>query len=225
MVPSKPMGLPKKEYQEIQQNRSEEDFKYDTNQRIQKLQFAIDEINKSLMESIALQGSEKKENDIQLHYVMESVMLSLKEFRQQLGDFAYESNACREVLRQMKENLNDYVHVKVFNERISRLEESISQLSKDKDSVRKDFTGLIERFKSDCDTKIKTQKEEILSIPSEIPAIKKDINQKIELVELNGQNAALRSSNNEKQIMLVERKIENLYQLIKKIDISIQEDK
>ncbi len=53
----KPMGISKKEYQEVQNIRNEEDFKFDVNQRIRSLQFAIDVLNKALEKSIAKQGS------------------------------------------------------------------------------------------------------------------------------------------------------------------------
>jgi len=83
----------------------------------------------------------------------------------------------------------------------------------------------LNRFTQEVDNNLKVNKEEILSIPSELPHLKKMLDQRIELVELNGQNAVLRSSNNERQILLVERKIENIYQLVKKLDITNQESR
>lgn len=219
------MGIQKREFHEAQQMKAEEDFKYHTNQRIQNLQFAIDMINKSLASCVAAQGSDKNCVDTQIAEVMNATMSSLKEFRQELGDMATQMTNTNNWIRQVRSEIEDCVETSHFNEKISHLHDCIKKLHSEKDSMRKEFNGLIDRLKSDFENRLKAQKEEILAMPSEVPNLRKLMDQKIELVELNGQNAVLRSSNNEKQIMLVERKIENLYQLIKKLDLNIQEDK
>lgn len=219
------MGIQKREFHEAQQMKAEEDFKYHTNQRIQNLQFAIDMINKSLASCVAAQGSDKNCVDTQIAEVMNATMSSLKEFRQELGDMATQMTNTNNWIRQVRSEIEGCVETSTFNEKISHLHDCIKKLHSEKDSMRKEFNGLIDRLKSDFENRLKAQKEEILAMPSEVPNLRKLMDQKIELVELNGQNAVLRSSNNEKQIMLVERKIENLYQLIKKFDLNIKEDK
>lgn len=223
MAQFKPMGIQKRDYQEVQALKAEEDFKFQTNQRIQNLQFAVDTLSKSLEESIADQGSLEQSCNTQIKEVMQATMSSLKEFRQTLGDVRTEFDTQERWFRHMKEMVDQKVEVSSFNEKISHLHDCIKRLHDEKDSMRKEFNGLIDRLKLDLDTKIKAQKEEILAIPSEIPGLRKVMDQKMELIELNGQNAVLRSSNNERQIMLVERKIDNLYQLIKKVDLTNQE--
>lgn len=220
---SKPMGLQKKEYHEAQLLKAEEDFKYHTNQRIQNLQFAVDMINKSLATYIAAQGSDKNCVDTQISQVMDATMSSLKEFRQELGDMGTQLTNTNNWIRQARSEIEECVETSNFNEKISHLHDCIKRLHTEKDSMRKEFNGLIDRLKLDFDNKLKAQKEEILAIPSDVPNLRKVMDQKIELVELNGQNAVLRSSNNEKQIMLVERKIDNIYQLIKKLELTNQE--
>ena len=91
------------------------------------------------------------------------------------------------------------------------------------EKMHREYNGLIDRFKLDVTNQIKSLREELISRPTGLPELQKLLESKIELVELNGQNAVLRSSNNEKQILLIERKIENIYQLIKRLDLNKQE--
>lgn len=225
MATSKPMGMQKRDYQQVQQLKAEETFKFDTNQRLQNLQFAMDKLSGALSEAVANQGSDKKDCDIEIENVMQSCMSSLKEFRGELNQMFNDINNVKSWVKQTRSEVEDCVETSNFNEKISHLHDCIKKLHTEKDSMRKEFNGLLDRQKCDFEAKLKALKEEILAIPSEVPNLRKVVDQKIELVELNGQNAVLRSSNNENKIMLVERKIENIYQLIKKIEITMQGDK
>lgn len=221
---SRPMtGIDKQRYQELQALKEEESFKYSTSQTLQNLKFDIDRIDEGLTRVMANRGSDKKDMDIQLQHVMEACMSSLKEFRQELGDMSTTLENYRSWMKQIRSEIEECVETKTFNEKISRLEDSILQLRREREAVRNDFKALIDRLTADFENKLKAQKEEILAIPSEVPNLRKVMDQKLELVELNGQNSVLRSANNEKQIMLVERKIENIYQLIKKFELANQE--
>ena len=223
MVQYKPMGISKKDYQEIQDVKAEDNFKFETNQKIQNLQFSLDKLNDSLNHSFARQGALEVSCSCQINEVMTATMTSLKEFRQSLGDFQTKFDTQERWFKQIKDLIDSKTDHSFFQDKINDIFSNIRYLQKDIDSIRKEFNGLVERLKVEFNEKIKSQKEEILAIPSELPNLRKLVDQKIELVELNGQNAVLRSSNNEKQILLVERKIENLYQLVKKLEIANQE--
>ncbi len=225
MATPKPMGMKKQDYVEMQDLIAEKDFKFQVNHRIQSLEFAIDDLSKSLEKSIADQGSVKLSCSTQIQDVVNLTTSSLKEFRHQIGDIYTEFAARERWFKQMKDTVDKKIDSSSACEKISRSDEAIQQVRLENELMLKEFTNLIERLKADFTEKLKEQKQEILSIPSQIPSLKKDIEKQIELIELNGQNSLLRSSNNEKQIMLVERKIDNLYQLIKKIEISLQEGK
>lgn len=216
---SKPMGIDKKEYIDSQKLKSEDDFRFTTNQRIQNLQFAIDMINDSLSKSIAEQGSLSTLCKTQINEILNTTITSLNQFKQSLGDIYTEFSKSERYMNHLNHQLNQMVDVSTFNEKISQLNDQIKSLHIVNDSMKRDFKDMIDQLKSEFQTKLKSLKEEIISIPSELPKLQKEVDQKIELVELNGQNAVLRSSNNEKQIMLVERKIENIYQLIKKLEL------
>lgn len=219
------MGIQNKDYQDIQQVKSQEDFQYQVNQRIQNIQFAIDEINQTLAKSIAQYGAFRVDCNNQITNILDQVVSGLKEFRQILGNMKSDVSNLEIWIKQTRSDLTGYVEVSVFNEKISLLQGEISNVRLDKEKTRKEFNDLVERLKLDFDVRLKAMKQEILDIPSGIPDLKQVLDQKLELLELNSQNYVLRSSNNEKQILLVERKIENIYQLIKRLEIANQETK
>lgn len=225
MAQSKTTGMDKERYKELQAMKDQEDFRYQTTQGLQNLRFDMERQQERLAKLMAERGSDKKDMDIQLQHIMEACMSSLKEFRQDLGDINTQLTNTNNWIKQVRSELEECVETSNFNEKISHLHDCIKRLHTEKDSMRKEFNGLIDRLKLDFENRLKAQKEEILAIPSEVPNLRKVMDQKIELVELNGQNAVLRSSNNEKQIMLVERKIDNIYQLIKKLEIANEESK
>ena len=219
----KPIGIKKKEYEEMQKIKAEDDFKSSTNAQIQNLVFAIDKINKSLNKSIGDHGSLKVEVKSMFDTMKTCLELSLKEFRQSIGDLETNINARNKSLDQLSIKSEYFINKADLKNEIDDLEKLIAKFNQNNETLRIEFNGMIQRQNIEFDNKLKALKEEILSTPSEIPNIKKTFDQKIEFVELNGQNALLRSSNNEKQIMLIERKIENIYQLIKKLEIVNQE--
>ncbi len=219
------MGIPKHEYENSQKVKSEEDFKYNINQKIQNLEFAIDMINKSLSESIAKQESEKVEANIRISQAMLSITASVKEFKSILDKFENTLSSYKDEINQVKQSLKDCITIPIANEKFSLLHDSVKRLFVDKDHMRGEFNSLICMHKSNFEEKLKSFKNEIESRPSEIPNLKSAFDQKLELAELNGQNATLRSSNNERHIQLVEKKIENIYQLIKNLELNRQESK
>lgn len=219
------MGIQKREYESIQKEKTEEDFKFNFNYRLQQFQFAIEALNEKLGDSIAKQSSDIKSSEIERQNFQEKCLSKIQEFRIELNNFYIDLNAFQEVVKDSQKKADSFISRSDFEQKISHFNQYIKIIYEEKVAMRREFNNLLERVRSDFDIKLNTQKEEILAAPSELPDLKQSINQKIELVELNGQNAVLRSSNNEKHIMLVERKIENIYQLIKKIDISMQEEK
>lgn len=222
-VTPKPKGISQEEYKRNQESLHNEKFQFDANQRMQNLQFQVNDLKKNIEDILAAQGVDKRCVDTQLEQIMEATMNSLKEFRQNIGDFKTGMEFMGRGITAQNSMIDACVEKSLFNEKLSHLHECIKRLHGEKDAMRKEFNGLIERLKIDFDQRLQAMKAEILAIPSEVPALKHLMDQKLELVELNGQNAVLRSSNNERQILLVERKIDNLYQLVKALDIGRKE--
>ncbi len=217
------MGIDKEKYKEAQSKIAEQDFKYNTCQEIQNLKFAIDEINDELTKLTADSSSNEKENEIQIDKVMQTCVTSLKEFRSTFDGLERKVSDCASWSKTLNNSIEDCPTRQEFEKKLSNLLELLRLSKLEKESMYKDFKSLIERMQADFEARLKATKEEIFNLPSELPEFKKLVNQKIEFVDLNGQNAVLRSSNNERQIQLVERKIEHIYQLIKKNDLTRQE--
>lgn len=57
---------------------------------------------------------------------------------------------------------------------------------------------------------------DLMSSPSSIESIKNELLQKMDSISLDSQNASIRSVNTDKQLQLQERKIENIYLILKK---------
>ena len=154
---------------------------------------------------------------------MDATMTSLKEFRQEIGDFQTHINKQDQQINKVKQDQNDLVTSEDFKDYMRACQGLLDSLFDQQKKMQSEYHGLIDRLKIDFNNQIKSLREELISRPTGLPELQKLLESKIELVELNGQNAVLRSSNNEKQILLVERKIENIYQLIKRIDLNKQE--
>lgn len=223
MVQFRPIGIQREEYVRIQELKDEKDFRYSTCQKFQNLEFAIDEINKSLAKSIADQGSLEVECSTQINAVLEATMSSLKEFRQTLRDIQTEFDKRESFLKQMKEVVDDKVSNSSFKHAMYGLENVIVNLREEKDAMRQEFNDQIQRLRAEFGNKISHAKKEILAVPSEIPNIRKILDQNSELIDLYYKNASVRDSTNEHKIMGVEKKIINLYELIKELKTSNQE--
>ena len=217
--------MDKEKYKEIQDQKSEQDFKYNTLQRIQDLEFSITKMKGSMQNLDAVLGHGLKGCEVDIDHVMQSCMDSLKEFRSSIDSCEKTASDSRSLFNMLYTEMKECITKQECEDKLKGLRQEIQSLRKEKESMRRDFDASLQRLYSDFDARLKATKDEILSIPSEVPNLRKLVDQKIELVELNGQNAVLRSSNNEKEIMLVERKIDNLYQLVKRLELSIQETK
>lgn len=225
MAQPKPTGFGEDYYVESQKQKAEEDFKTQANDRIQKLEFAIDEINTDLTQAFAIQSSDKTEIAIKFENLMQSTISNLKDFRREFGELTSLIQKQGEKITQLQDRQRQLVDESRLNEKFSHLNREVLRLLSEQDVMRHEFNGMIQRLGMDISTRMKAQKEEILAVPSQLPGLKQEIDSNIALVEINCQNAVLRSGNNEKQLMLVERKIDNLYQLVKQLQIANQEAK
>lgn len=207
-------------YKELQEERADSNFKQITYDKLQKLHFIINDLTDKIGLVDAKKGQQLKDFEIEISKVKNSCEASLKEFRGCVDELQSCFTFCKSWLRGLENLTQEFVSKNHLRDQISQLKEVIVNIQKENESKLKDLNVVIERIKLDSDYKFNAFKQEILSIPSQIPELKEYINQKVELAELNGQNSILRSSNNEKQIQLIERKIEQIYQLIKSSDLN-----
>lgn len=207
------------EYKKRQEVCNQEKFMVETNKRLQNLELALAEHEKRLNIQEAFHGGIRSDVDQMNNEIMHSTMTILKEFRQEIGNIETNVNKLENKIYNLNKEQELLANEDDVNTLYIRITESIKDIHKKVDALHQEHNGLIERLKLDICNQLKALKEEILSRPTGIPELQKLLESKIELVELNSQNGVLRSSNNEKQLLLVERKIDNLYQLIKKIEL------
>lgn len=213
-------GISKEEYQQRQAQCEQEKFTVETNRRLQQLELSLLELQKGLNIQKAFNGSIQSSCESEISEMAMNMASSLKEFRQALGDMQGEMTAQNTKIRVIGEDQNFCLHPDDLKIELKPLKKVVDDLCDAQDKLHREVHGLIDRQKQEFINQLKSLKEELLSRPTGLPELQKLLEAKIELVELNGQNAVLRSSNNEKQLLLVERKIDNIYQLIKKLELA-----
>lgn len=217
-------GISNEEYQNHQEKKALDDFINTTNQRLQNLGFSIDQINKSINDLYAKCGSQRVESHIEFTKMMETCVKNMKDFKKIMDDFDKE-------VKKLSKMSGDYLQAESNNltllhglyDESAYSKKEIEILKRNYEDIRRENHEIITRQSQEFNTKLKNLKDFISTIPSEIPEMRKVIDEKIQISELNGQNAILRTSNNERQIMLIEKKIENLYQQIKSVELTMRE--
>lgn len=209
------------EQQKMQDQKNESDFRFQTNQKLQNLQFHIDMINKCIAGYVATQGSKHVEQDRKTDELETSCSSKFKEFRVVLDRFESEikehSDSMNESIDYVKRL---YITRHEYEGEIATLKAQIAALRKEHYQFCQQVSQDIQRNTSDITQKLQLFIQEIQSKPSPIPELKKQLEDKLEMVALNGTNSVLRSTNNEKQIALIEKKIEQVFLLIKQMELS-----
>lgn len=125
-------------------------------------------------------------------------------------------------LSQKHDVLNDS-HSSLRSQLVST-NDAISAQAKNLDisvkSLKSSSDLAIEKVKDQVVNYMDATKIEMIGAPSSLESVKKEILGKLTMTSLDGSNAALRSSNNEAQIRLLEKKLENLAILVKKNEIA-----
>lgn len=99
-----------------------------------------------------------------------------------------------------------------------RVDQSESELIRFKNEIH----SAMDDFVSEVHKKIEAFKQEIKNQPCPLDEVKKEIKEKLDIVSMDCQNSQLRSANCEKHLNLIEKKIESIMLLIKKIDLNQQ---
>lgn len=109
--------------------------------------------------------------------------------------------------------LQNSVETRSIEQRISRMEDVVQAL-------KQEFSEGLSNLKDHVDGLGRYLDNKIGQPDPQLMLLREEINKKVDLSLLDGQNSLLRSMNNEKQINLIEKKIENLYLMIKNIDLT-----
>lgn len=217
-------GIPKEEFSNFQNLKAEDDFKNNASQQISEIKISLVTLQDALAKAQNVINSNRSDIQSQIHEIIDSSLSAIKEVKKDVNLISKEIGLNRVQLHEVEHKLDHSVKEEDLREVIAGLHECMQNFADERDKVCEDFRRYVDILRGEYTTKLEDFKSEIMNIPSEIPKMTRLIDEKIQLVELNGQNSILRSANNEKQIMLLDRKIENLSQIVKKIELTKQEE-
>lgn len=90
--------------------------------------------------------------------------------------------------------------------------------------LRSELSNLVKNtsdsLNSNFDQKLNEVKALVDNSPDMLDKVKRDILQKLDAVSLDGSNASIKASNCSQQILMIEKKIENIYLLLKKFELN-----
>lgn len=89
------------------------------------------------------------------------------------------------------------------------------------DGSMKTMYDQMNKFFSAINDKMVKMENQLDLFPEMLENFKKDISHDLEMVKLNGSGAVLKAGNSEKQIQLMEKRIENIQLLLKKYELSL----
>lgn len=211
------------EQKAYQQTKNENDFKTEVVLRFQKLENFIQAMQKDVEYVNALHQEHQVDSIHVAHEISDNCMSSLKELRLVMDDIQKQnkilSDQYNSILSFISSNYlsrSDYAKDRMAEQ------DRVAKLKMDIGVHRNEFQAALSLYRHELDAKLADFLQKQASKADPIPELRQIFEERIELVSLNGQNSVLRSTNNEKHIHLVEKKIENIYQLIKQIQLDKQ---
>ncbi len=204
----------------FQAQKNENDFKTDVYQRFQKLEYFCKSLEADMDHLAALHQEHQVESIHNAEHISDRCTESLKEIRAVMAEIQKENKQLSDqnisIIKHVESNYvpqtdytKDYIadidtHVKLKTEIANNRNEMVALLAKQKNEFESKIAEILQKQTSKSDP---------------IPELKQYFEEKLELVTLNGQNSLLRSTNNEKHLQLVDKKLENIYQLIKQLQL------
>lgn len=212
-----PQGMSKEEYIQRQKEKAKLDESVYLNESIntlkadiQKLTSGIDEINANLESFKSYFSSHLNELEVRVNY-------SDHDIKGKIGDFSLLLDAhlaSHRVLKEKSEAICDLYFGQ--EEELIRLNQSIKDVNEKFEKYRS--IKEVERTQDVkvSDKKLECMANEIISRPTGFDELRKEIQDEIRLITLNGQNSILRCSNAEKEIHILEKRIEQIFLLLKR---------
>ena len=107
---------------------------------------------------------------------------------------------------------------------VSSLNNSTISLQSSIDKLVNDFnmklSSEVVKLRVDVDSRIIAAKNELAALGTPCDALRTELIKKIDDMSLDGRNAVLKASVSSQQITIIEKKIENIYLLLKKFDLA-----
>lgn len=210
------------EQKAFQMEKNENDFKVEVVQRFQKLESFLQGMERDLDKLNALYQQHQVESIHTAHEISDNCMASLKEIRKVMGDIQHENKILSDEYHSILNYISNHYVTKINHSRdyIDSIDSNV-KMKQEISSHRNEILAILAKQNHDFEAKFADFLQKQALKPNPIPELEKSFHEKLDLVSLNGQNSVLRSSNNEKHIQLIEKKIENIYQLIKQQDLKM----
>ncbi len=202
----------------------EDPFKKEVRDALARLRTYIDMTNEAINNLQERQVSNKESHNI-----------VLSEFQNYIHDmetklFSFLEDHKNEVAKSLEDQLSTLKNLDAtkltkesFLNIIPDIQHRIDCTANELIRFKGEIHASIQDFYTDLSKGFEKFKQEILSKPNGIDELKKYFEEKIEVIAMDGSNAILRSANCEKHVNLLEKKIECIMLLIKKMDLNKQE--
>ena len=196
-------------------------FKKETRDALSSVQVYVDMVNKSMND--LRQDMEMQKNSIsylleQLHQKIDALDLKTQKGIGDCLDYTQKVTSQQyDTISQMQLQLSGR---NVLQNDVTSIKQKMDELNQEMIRFKSEIREYISQSIDQIEKKNLQFIQEVKSIPSEASEIKKQLEEKIDVISLDGSNALLRSSNCEKHLNLIEKKIECIMLLIKKIDLT-----
>lgn len=198
--------------------------KSSVNMSIDQLRLAIVGLNERLEQSTRHQQSLKSELLAERENHEKEISIQILMMKRSVSDSSeYLANLARHVGQTMALWQSSMASQADVDQLSNLMTTETKKMNDTHNAALAEMNAMMHRLSSEFTAKLEAFRHEILSKPSEVPALKRQLEEKIDIVSMDGTNAVLRSANCEKHLQLIEKKIEQLYLLIKRIDLNTQE--
>ena len=102
---------------------------------------------------------------------------------------------------------------------ITSISNIVKNLNIEVQKFEETILSLTHQTAANFNQKLEDHKNAIAALPSEIPGVKKEIIDRISLIAIDGQNAIARTVNFERQVIMIEKRLEQLSLLIRNLEL------
>lgn len=195
--------------QVFQNNKNEEDFKSYTNQRINSLQLAIDQMAMRLAEIAAKNSRDNTSCHIDISHVQDACVSSIKDLRAEIDKFRIDIRHCLDACASLTEMVDEScVKKEQFDSKVNVAIEEFKRLNCIIEAVfaRIDFIEF--KFRGEIDYRLNDLKIEFMSKPSDSQELRKEFDEKIRVLHCHHENNNARASVFDKTLHRLDKKLE-----------------
>lgn len=201
-----------KDRKAAQELKNDQDFIYATNQSLQNLSVAFEGLRKEFSLHSDQVGSKLKSQEINIEKLGEKNAIHQKSCNDVLDECRRNVQGCLDAYEtNAKNSLFSTLSLDSCIKSIKTLQEGFSRLESDSDRIEQLIISEVLRLANLIESRAKNLKEEIISIPSEVPSLKSAIEEKVEIFNVNFQGVLRELEVMKKSAFVSQKYIEDLY--------------